>query len=228
MVRGEVRNDWTIRKNHGAERKVVKFIRANLMIEWILEHYDVYPVFIIRSPLAVAASMKQQGWQVSPKWIGSLLRDPRFEEMFRDSPGIRRMAGRQLSRIEARAAFWSILNYVPMRLGVLDRLHVVSYEDLCLDPEQVVSKLAPSIEIEMTDEVREQIRAKSFMSGPESDDRGYDPTIAWINTLSIGEADAVREVVAAFGLDRFLDSSFSDADHQYGGRSEGSPDTGID
>ncbi len=50
MLRGEIRNAWTERGSYRGERKVVELIRANSMIDWILEHFDIHPVFIIREP----------------------------------------------------------------------------------------------------------------------------------------------------------------------------------
>ena len=205
IMNGEVRNEWIVRQNPGARRKVIKFIRANLMIEWIREHYPIHPVFIIRNPLSVVVSMKEQGWCVSGNWVRSLIREPRFaESFFSNLPGVFDLADRELTEVEANAAFWCILNSIPQQLGCFDRLHMVVYEELCEDPEGVFGRLAPKIQVPVTDEVHAQLRRRSFMAGKRDGEEAYDPTTAWKRVLSSAEADAVEDIVHRFRLDEYL------------------------
>ncbi len=207
LLEGRIRSDWTIRDNPGAERKVVKLIRANLMIEWILETYDVHPVFIIRNPLAVVASMKKEGWEISPKWINKLLSAPRLRDPFFSTlPGVVEMAGRELGAIEAKAIFWCILNTVPQQLGLFERMHMVLYEALCRDPEGIFIDLAGKTAIPVTPPVLDQLRRPSFMAGSFDAQTGYDPTSAWRNTLTPAEVKAVERIVRQFRLDEFMAS----------------------
>lgn len=205
IMSGEVRNEWIIRQNPGAERKVVKFIRANLMIDWILENYPVHPAFIIRNPLSVVASMQEQEWYVPEKWVRSLLRAPRFAEpFFADLPGVVELAQRELSEVEAKTAFWCIQNVVPKRLGSFRRVHMVIYEELCEDPEGLMAELAPKIDLPMTDEVCAQLHRRSFMAGKRDGEAGYDPITAWNSVLDTAEADAVEDIVDRFQLTEYL------------------------
>jgi len=205
IMNGSLRNEWTIRQNSGAPRKVVKFIRANLMIDWILEHYLIHPLFIIRNPLSVVASMQEQEWFVPEKWVRSLIRDPRFAEpFFSNLPGVSDLADRELTEVEAKAVFWGILNSIPKQLGSFDRLHLVVYEELCEDPEGVFGRLAPKIQLPVTDEVHAQLRRRSFMAGKRDGEEAYDPTTSWKSVLSSAEADAVEDIVHRFRLDEYL------------------------
>ena len=205
IMSGELRTEWIVRQNAGAQRKVVKFIRANLMIDWILEHYPVHPVFIIRNPLSVVASMKEQEWYVPEDWVGSLLRGPRLAEpFFTNLPGVSDLAERELTEVEAKTVFWCIQNLVPQQLGCFDRLHMLVFEELCEDPEAVVGRLAQKIHIQITDEVRDQMRQRSFMAGKRDGEAGYDPTTAWRSVLSDAEADAIEDIVHRFRLTEFL------------------------
>jgi len=205
IMNGEVRNEWIVRQNPGAQRKVIKFIRANLMIDWILEHYPVHPVFIVRNPLSVVASMKEQEWYVPEQWIGSLLRAPRLAKpFFTNLPGVADLSNRDLTEVEAKAVFWCVQNFIPQELGCFDRLHILVYEELCEDPEGVVERLALKIHMPMTDEVRAQLHRRSFMVGKRNEEAGYDPTTAWRGVLSDAEADAIEDIVHRFRLDGFL------------------------
>jgi hypothetical protein len=205
-IKGEIRSEWTVRDNPGARRKVIKFIRANLMIEWILENYDILPVFIIRNPLAVVASMREQGWHISPKWMNMLLRDRRFTAHFNEGADLGGLDTRELSDVEAKATFWSILNFIPKRLGLFDRIPFVRYEELCRDPVGIVSDLAPRIDIPFSEEVRAQLYRKSFMIGRGSTEEGYDPMTAWRSVLSGAEADEICDIVSRFRLAEFLET----------------------
>jgi hypothetical protein len=177
------------------------------MIEWILETYDVHPVFIVRNPLAVVASMKERGWVVSPKRIGMLLREPRLKEPFSSRlPGVAELAEHELGDIEAKTVFWCILNTVPRQLGLFERLHMVMYEELCRDPEGVVHELGAKVGIPVTPPVLDQLRRPSFMAGSFDAQTGYDPTSAWRNTLTPAEVKAVERIVRQFRLDEFMAS----------------------
>ena len=205
IMSGGLRNEWTLRQNPGAQRKVIKFIRANLMIDWILEHYPIHPVFIIRNPLSVVASMQEQEWFVPEKWVRSLIRAPRFAEpFFSGLPGVSDLAQCELTEVEAKTVFWCVLNSIPQQLGCFDRLHMLVFEELCEDPEGVFGRLAPKIHIPITDEVRAQLCRRSFMGGKRDGEEGYDPTTAWRSVLSEAEADAIEDIVHRFRLADYL------------------------
>lgn len=205
MMAGEIRNEWIIRENAGAARKVIKFIRANLMADWILAHYPVNAVFIVRNPLAVVASMKKEGWGLPARWVGRLLHDPRFTNPYLDAlPGVRELGRRDLSDVEARATFWCLQNLIPRELGLWARVPLVIYEEMCRAPEEVVHRIAVELGFPVTPEVLAQCHQPSFMSGRRTGGASYDPTTAWRQHLSHEEAHAIVNVVECFGLQEFL------------------------
>ncbi len=208
MINGEVRNSWTIRLNPGAERKVIKFIRANLLIEWILHNFDVHPVFIIRNPLAVVASIKEQGWELEAGWVQDVLTSPRLKQpFFSRIPEVSEWVSRDLTDAEVKALYWCIHNYVPRRLGCFSKLHLVRYEELCQDPDKVFGTLAPKIGIEMTESIRSAFTKPSLMRGKRQGSKGYDPRRAWRDVLSPEDVEAVKRIVGAFGLERYIDDA---------------------
>jgi len=208
MMNGEVRNSWTIRLNPGAERKVIKFIRANLLIEWILHNFDVHPVFITRNPLAVVASIKEQGWELKAGWVQNVLTSPRLNEPFFSTiPEVAEWVSRDLTDAEVKALYWCIHNHVPRSKGLFRKLHFIRYEELCQDPEKVFGQLAPKIGIPMTSSTRSAFSRPSIMRGKRHDEKGYDPRRAWRDILTPEDVEAVKRIVGAFGLEEFVEEA---------------------
>lgn len=208
MMNGDVRNSWTIRSNPGVERKVIKFIRANLLIEWILHNFDVHPVFITRNPLAVVASIKEQGWELKAGWVQNVLTSQRLNEpFFSKIQEVPEWVSRDLTDAEVKALYWCIHNHVPRSMGLVRKLHLVRYEELCEDPEKVFGQLAPKIGIPMDSRTRSAFSKPSFMRGKRQGTKGYDPRRAWKDVLAPEDVDAVKRIVGAFGLDRYIDDA---------------------
>jgi len=208
MMNGEVRNSWTIRSNPGAERRVIKFIRANLLIEWILHNFDVHPVFITRNPLAVVASIKEQEWVLNPGWVKDVLSSQRLNEpFFSKIPEVPEWVARDLTDAEVKALYWCIHNHVPRSMGLLRKLHFVRYEELCQDPEKVFGQLAPKIGIPMDSSTRSAFSKPSFMRGKRQGTKGYDPRRAWRDILNPEDVDAVKRIVEAFSLESYIDDA---------------------
>ncbi len=55
----------------------------------------------------------------------------------------------------------SILNFMPLHFGVFDRVPVVVYDELCRDPDGVMSALAQKIDIQIT------TKSAIFFAGPQ-------------------------------------------------------------
>lgn len=207
LMAGRIRNEGMVRQNPGAARRVFKFIRANLLAEWILDRYPVNGVFIVRNPLAVVASMRKEEWTLSAKWIAMLLGDRRFGEFFDRHPGVRELAGSELTDAQARAVFWGISNLIPREIGLWDRIPLVVYDHMCRDPEGTVRELAPRLGVPVTAEVLAQCHRPSFMSGRRPGGQGYDPTTAWRSRLSSSEIGEIVDVAERFGLCEFVEGA---------------------
>jgi len=202
ILRGEIRNSWTLRAGTRGDRKVIKLIRANLVIDWLLRHFRFLPVFIIRNPLSVVASLRTQGWTIPESWVRRMASEPRLEG--RHLPNLEDLLARPLNQVETFALYWCIQNVVPERQGVLSRIPTVRFEELHLDPENVITRLAPSLGIEITTGVRQAYHRWSFMKGRDAEGPEYDPTTAWENSLTRDEVDTVKRIVSQFGLEEYL------------------------
>ena len=57
ILAGEIRNTWTLRAGTRGDRKLVKFIRANFILEWMLSRFDFLPIFIIPNGVFVNSTL---------------------------------------------------------------------------------------------------------------------------------------------------------------------------
>lgn len=206
-LRGELFTDFTIRANAGAPRKVIKLIRANMMVEWIAARMDALYLFVIRNPLAVVASQFMGGWtpediqgQVQASWL--LKQEHLVEDhLAPHADFLRGLTG----RLELLTANWCVQNLVPLRQGQFARLPFVHYDDLVADPVEGFRALAAPLEFEITPAVEAQISKVSFMATTaESRTAGYDPTSTWRRKLSKEQQATIVQIVERFGLADYL------------------------
>jgi len=202
ILRGEIRNGWTLRAGTRGERKVVKLIRANLVIKWMISRFELAPVFVIRNPLAVAYSLRTEGWEIPDSWVRWMIADKRLSRRYL-SP-LDDLLGRSLGSLEIFSLYWCIQNVVPKQQGLFSRIPVVQFEDLCRDPEGVIISLAPRLGIEITEAVREACHRWSIMKSQRAAQPGYDPATAWRTSLSAKEVAIVTGIVERFGLEEYL------------------------
>jgi hypothetical protein len=135
------------KKYHGQSKRglVVKFIRANLMLPWIIDQFGVDALLVTRHPCAVIASILKLGGK---DWTSQLALD-----RYRADPKITQLILEQFdidinekcTLVEALACAWCIENILPARWANKTGYSVVAYEKLLLDPEyewnRVISKI---------------------------------------------------------------------------------------
>lgn len=205
---GAVRHPW-IDREAGPLRprfRVVKDIRANLLLKWLRAHFPEVPqVLIVRHPCAVALSRRQLHWATDDD-IASFLAQPALIEDHL-APYMEAMQ-RARTPLEKHAIIWCVSYLVPWRQFAPGELQVVFYEDLCRNPEHELERLAARLNWRFA-------RCK-----PEAPHRPSSTAIAtsavltgnsrvshWQKALAAGEVAQVLDTVAAFGLDHLYGSS---------------------
>ena len=118
----------------GQDGLAVKFIRANLMLPWLVRQYDVRALFVVRHPCAVIASRLKLGGK---DWVSSLELD-----RYRSDHGVSQLILDELgvditepvSPIAALACVWCIENLLPVRWAQDAGYTVTTYERLLSEP----------------------------------------------------------------------------------------------
>lgn len=124
---------------------ITKFTRANLLIPYILENYELEkkPFFLIRHPIDTCLSAINTF--VNKRWVHSYDGIPDIINNNRYHKNIHFLSKLQ-TRLEISIANWC-LNNVPTinNSDVLKKMNVVFYYDLLLDPETQIQHISNSL-----------------------------------------------------------------------------------
>lgn len=106
---------------------LIKCIRANLMLPWIVRHLDSRVVLIVRHPGAVVESELRSGWKAN-----YVLERYRTDEQLQEitSGRYRSLLDRKLEPVEALTLRWLIENQWAMEVAAVHGIEIIHYEHL--------------------------------------------------------------------------------------------------
>jgi Sulfotransferase family len=196
ILTGGLSSPWTGRFNRKlvARRRLIKEIRANLLLGWMGENFPGMPiVLLLRHPCAVVASRLALGW-----------RDNLWETMEQKELVEDFLLSVEAEVREARGAFerhvfsWCIENYVPLRQFGAGEIHLSFYENFLVHPEDEVRRLFAFLGEDLDRRVWRALSRPSPLSL-----RGMSPSVdAWRSSVSDSELERAMEILGLFGLDR--------------------------
>lgn len=214
VINGRVRGKWVDSRNNRlfARRRLVKEIRANLMLPWISANYpSARVVLLLRNPMAVAASRKMLSGSKSSNWIW----EPSLETLLREPRVRAQLSSEELSalseQIGAGAAMeaiadWCINNIVTSRESSFNNVHVVYYEDLVAKNDNVVKSLLQFIGVEFHQSVDKALTKTSETSRREASPVETNKASVlhdWEEKLSSEELVKAVDLLELFGVSRF-------------------------
>jgi hypothetical protein len=204
VLAGKARSRWTERFNQRliTRRRIVKDVKANLILKWLSVHFPGMPiVFILRHPCAVVASRKTLSWDLHWDLVLSqvLKQADLVEDLMGPFLGLFESAS---TYVEKQVLMWCLDNYVPLKQFMRGQIHVVFYENLITYPKTEIPKLFEFLGKHVDPSVYAAMRAPSLLSDWNS------PVLAgasrmnnWLNVLKPSEIDRAMTILAAFGLD---------------------------
>lgn len=201
VLSGKVINPWTacqmsLTKIFKAKRLVVKFVRANMLTEWLANNIEMKtPAMVIRHPCAIIASQLQKGWAPS-KTV--LLSNPYFDQ--RAELKSRCMS---FDKPEERAALaWCVRYHAPLTLDKPVPFILVCYERLVRDGETEIRKLFNAWDLPVTEQVLAQlVKPSDTVTSSSQVVSGKDPLEGWRKTLNQQQIENIMNVLAAFDMD---------------------------
>jgi hypothetical protein len=196
ILTGGLRSPWTDRFNRKlvARRRLIKDIRANLLLGWMGENFPGMPiVLLLRHPCAVAASRLALGWR------DNLSETMEQEELVADF-----LLPVEAEIRDARDAFerhvfsWCIENYVPLRQFGAGEIHLSFYENFLAHPEDEVRRLFAFLGEDFDGRVYRALSRPSPLSR-----EGESPSVdAWRRSVTDSQLERAVEILGLFGLDR--------------------------
>jgi hypothetical protein len=124
---------WWNRRNAGKEPRIVKFVRGNLLVDWIHHRFSLQSAVVVRHPCAVFSSVNQRpGIEWSKEAMFDLLQRYLDQaDLIEDR--LQGKLGRLLSlrsMAQCHAAVWCIENAWLLKRRSTTVSTIVSYEDL--------------------------------------------------------------------------------------------------
>lgn len=206
VLAGRVLNEWTCSRSGIlelalAKTLVVKLVRGNLLLPWIIAQFRVRtPVLLVRHPCAVVASQLRYGvWgEADPTQLRSVLAAyPQYEDYLRSLR----------SPEERLAAQWALDNLALTMPREQRSWTTVSFEQLVCRGRLELHRLLPSFGF---DNVEPAIRRLSVISSsalPRSTVATRpNPLDGWRVSLARDEVREVLKVVEHFGIDVYSDA----------------------
>ena len=193
---GALRDPWTDRFNKTlvARRRLIKDIRANLLLGWMRANFPGMPiVLLIRHPCAVVASRLALGWR------DNLRETMEQEDLVEDF--LLPMEGEILAAqgdFERHLFLWCVDNYVPLRQFARGEIHLVFYENLLESPEEELQGLFDFLGEGLNDRVYARLARPSPLSRKDAPIPSVD---GWRVRVDACQLQRVGEILALFGLD---------------------------
>ncbi|MBX2977774.1 MAG: sulfotransferase [Flavobacteriales bacterium] len=186
-----------------ADRLVVKFVRGNLLLPWLVERFPLpKPVLLIRHPCAVVASMITHGAWNKLEPVPQVIPAHPHDGLLR---GYQDVLG-NVSTIEERyASIWCMSNAHVLTHPNNDRAWTtVYYEDLIMDTEATLQRIfapwgmeVPEAALTMSRKASRTTRENAQVHDPQAQLR------AWKKALTPEAQERIIAMVKRFGINAY-------------------------
>jgi hypothetical protein len=205
---GAIRHPWIDREvSHlHPNYRIIKEIRANLMLKWLQVHFPQIPqLFIVRHPCAVVLSRLQLHWATDSDLHAFLQQQSLMDDFLMPYLHIIEQAQ---TEAEKHAVIWCISHLVPLRQFEPEELNLVFYEDLCRYPKRELARIEQLIKRPLPPQTLASMMTPSATTIISSAVLTGDNRVTqWQEKLSAPEIKQVLTIVAAFNLDYLYGNS---------------------
>jgi len=192
-------------------RRVIKVIRANALIEWFINNFDYHIIYLIRHPIAQALSCISRGHRCE---INEYMRNRDYIRRYLSNGMVDRLKEicRSGSAIEMFVAEWCLENVPPLTLWDKRKdFLVLTYEELVLKPRQIISVLCRKLNLKFPSEIMTRINQPS-----RSTDSSTKATVEsiknaraqfliskWEKEVNTKQKDCLFEILNIFEIDTY-------------------------
>lgn len=197
-VLGDLRS---IRTAGFARTLIVKSVRANRILPWIVHNLPIRPpLMILRHPCAVVASQMAYGAWQKPK-------RPSAADFLADHPQFCEIFERVQTPEEFLALTWAIDTFVPLASEHAAKWLLITYEELRQDPHQTLQPVFDTWGLTAPGDFGRAWDQPSRTTATGSQVSDLD---GWTRKLSGEQVRRILAVAAAFGLDFYGQAAVPD------------------
>jgi len=212
ILSGQFRNRWADKSNENFEtnRRIIKDIRTNLMLKWLINiRPDMRVILVVRHPLAVVNSWIKLGWD-SKKDFDIIVSQ---ERLLHDFPLVKDALQHinPADDFETTLFIWCVLYYVPLKQFKDGEIFVLFYEDLVLNPEKEVEKIFSYIgEIYHNEDVMLRFNNASNTNWLNQDFQRHPQDLinSWRGSFNESHFERTANMLKLFELDELYDSKW--------------------
>ena len=188
-----------------AKHRVIKFIKANLMVEYLQQNFDVNIIYLIRHPCAVISSQRKMGWNTK---MDRVLSQKNLIEKYDD---VRELILSANKEIEKLTVLWCIENSLILNQIRNKRINVVfaTYEDIVLNPEGELRRIL--LESLYPGKVVDRIISRMKRRMPPQDKSIYK----WKSKINNEEKHLIINIVKEFNISLYGSEPFPDEIEKY-------------
>ena len=205
----------SIKKHIFATKILVKFIRANRPLPWIVNNFEIRATyFLLRHPCATIASQLETGTRgyFMPKFAPipkeMVLKEAQQIPIIRNNEWLMKKLNTITTQEEILAAIWSIDNYVPLSYlsSHQNAWYTGVYEKLITDFDEEIKKVFGYIGEEVPEEVYERFKKPSTTTHDRSHLGTPKQLLKWKKKLSECQIKNMLKVAHWFGLDFYTEA----------------------
>jgi hypothetical protein len=211
ILSGDLRSNWIDHLDEGfiSWRRLIKDIRANLMLGWIRANFPGMPmILLLRHPCAVASSKTRLRRIREPtlrrRWMPRLNDFLSQRDLVEDflEPFVEEMRSAR-DDFERDIFSWCVENYVPLKQFRPGEMHLTFYERLCEDPNDELGRLGTFLGRSFDNSVFERVNRPSKLSRPKSAIVSGESLVAdWRKHVTDAQLERAVEILGLFGLDK--------------------------
>lgn len=200
VLTGRVLTRWTasrlpLSRAANVSRWIVKFVRANQMLGWLVTHFPIPPpVLLMRHPCAVFASWVERGWPLAnypPK------RDRKF---FQAYPAMTSMLDGLTEPEEFFAVQWSMQHYSAVNHLAPEQYRACFYEKLVTERAAEVRRIFDHWKLAVPELLEEALDRPSSKAGATLQVGGLGQITSWQKRVPAASARRIISVLERFGL----------------------------
>jgi hypothetical protein len=187
----------------GFQGFAVKFVNANLLLNWMLEQFSIKGILMIRHPCAVVESqLRHSAWNHVNK---TNITFP--QQLALDYPHLVEVFQTIQTREEILAFEWAIQTYVPLIQPKPEFLYVTTYEKLIQEGQSEVDRLFDFLAKSVpTTAYKQLIKASKTTQKVSNIGKNKDPLIGWKHRLTPQQIDNILSVVHRVGIVFYTDA----------------------